>query len=113
MSKEFCVFVYKRLGAAEGFWLSAERTEGGNVKGGLAVLVGERYKGKVKDAGVDIINGFLWVVFVITVGFIGIVNVYVLYTSGARARKWYRLVQVIDSEVSWVFGGDFNFVERR
>lgn len=111
--KESCVFVHKRLGAAEGFWSPAERTEGGNAKGGLAVLVGERYKGKVKDAGVDTTNGFLWVVLATTAGLIGIVNVYAPHTPGARARKWHRLVQAIDPEVPWVLGGDFNFVERR
>lgn len=38
---------------------------------------------------------------------------YGVYLLSKRVKIWYRMFVILDIFFFWVFGGDWNFVERR
>lgn len=66
-------FVNRRIGSRKVFRFSVEREEGGKVKGGFVVFIGEKFENNVLDAVVDRENAFLWVVFSSESGKMGVV----------------------------------------
>lgn len=68
MFKEKILFVNRRIRISKVFWISAQWREGGILRGGFVIYVGERFVNKVLDAGVDRKNEFMWVTVVIKVG---------------------------------------------
>lgn len=102
----------KRIGVKKFFWFSAEFSKKGMFIGGLVILVGDRFADKVVDAGVDKENVFFWFQVVSETGVIGLVNVYIFYSSQVRVFIWGRMLEILDLLVSWTVDGDLNFVER-
>lgn len=106
------LFVNKWIGCRKLFRILVKKVDGGNVKGGLVIFVGERYVDKILDVGVDIKNVFLWLKVVIEIGVMGVVNVYVGYFFVKRVKIWRRMLIFMDCLFFWILGGDWNFVER-
>lgn len=111
--KEKIPFVNSRLRNRKAFWSPEQRKDGGMPRGGLAIFVGERFADKVLDAGVDKKNAFMWVTVATEVGQLGVANVYGAHLPSKRAKIWHRMLATLDTSFPWVFGGDWNFVERR
>lgn len=102
-------FISMRLGVVDGVWSPAQ----GNRYGGLAILLGERYAGRVVASGMDEENAFIWAKLDMAAAEIGIVNAYAPHSPEERALVWQRMQDTLESGVPWLLAGDFNFVERR
>lgn len=112
LPKEKISFVNRRIRTSKAFWTPAQWREGGISRGGLAIYVGERFANKVLDAGVDRKNEFMWVTVATKVGQLGMANVYGANSPRKRAKIWRRMLAVLDTSFPWIFGGDWNFMER-
>lgn len=113
LSRDKIPFVNRRIKTTKAFWTPAQQREGGLSRGGLAIFVGERFADKVLDAGVDRKNEFMWITVAIEVGQLGVTNIYGAHSPKKRARIWRRMLATLDTLFPWIFGGDWNFVERQ
>lgn len=57
--REKIFFVSWRLKFKKVFWILVKKGEKGNVKGGLVIVVGDKFVDKIVDVGVDKKNVFL------------------------------------------------------
>lgn len=79
------------MGGYRSVWSPAK----GQGKGGIAILVGERYEDKTLGSGVDEKNKYVWIKLVTPLGEIEIVNVYVPQKPEKRAKVWDRMSQTM------------------
>jgi exonuclease III len=86
----------------------------GAGKGGVAILLGPKWRNSIKQARNIYHNRVQWLILEgLAGGDVGIANVYAPNNPVDRRDLWLHMIQDLPHTCRWILAGDFNMVESR